>query len=189
MEEKLSKEVGFYLEELKNLAEAEREAKDLVAIANKAYRAGNISLHNEYMRRAKDMEKRADEIRNRLKSFLEKNPEIEEEVREVIYPKLWEEATPAERDLLRLSKYRIKCGDTKYFADHITLDNGYVRFVPKGKFEKGIGYVIPTEKLKEMWVRADVIEDPVFTGGADLTEILLALVPIAAMFLLLRIMR
>ena len=89
---------------------------------------------------------------------------------------------------MKLSKYKIKVGDITYFADHITLDNGYVRFVPKGK-ETSKGYFVPAKSLKEMWVRADVIEDPVFTTGAGLSEILLALMPIAAMFLLPRVLR
>ena len=101
---------------------------------------------------------------------------------------LWEEANPAEKYLLELSKYKIRVGKEIYFADHVTLDNGYVRFVPVGKTD-GATYYVPKESLKEMWVRADVIEDPVFTAGADLTEILLALVPIAAMFLLPRVLR
>jgi len=187
LEKEISREVHEYLNELKKLAELEREARELKKLADKAYRAGNISLCNQYEERAKAIEKQADEIRSRLNSFREKNPEIAEEIREVFETYLWEEATPAERELMKLSKYKIKCGDVTYYADVATLENGYVRFVPKGRYSK-LGFEVPTEKLKEMWVRADVIEDPVFTSSAGLTEILLALVPIAAMFLLPRIL-
>jgi len=100
----------------------------------------------------------------------------------------WEEIPDPAGEALELSKYKIHVGDTVYFADHVTFDNGYVRFVPVGKRIGGRFYV-PTKTLKEMWVRADVIEDPVFTGGVGLTEILLAVMPIAAMFLLPRVLR
>lgn len=87
-------------------------------------------------------------------------------------------------------KYRIKANNTWYYADMITIDSGYVRFIPVAAEDIKSGtWFKPTEALKEMWVRADVIEDPVFTTGAEISEILLALVPIAAMFLLPRVLR
>ena len=98
----------------------------------------------------------------------------------------WEEAVV----LAKECKYKISKNDMNYYANAIRIEGGYVRFVPVVLEDKSnLKWYKPSEALKEMWVRADVIEDPVFTGGADLTEILLAVMPIAAMFLLPRVLR
>jgi len=84
----------------------------------------------------------------------------------------------------KTAKYQIKAGDKTYYANSITLDNGYVRFKPLL-----IDNCKPTEELKEVIVRADEIIDPDFGRGIEIKEILLSMLPIIAMFILPKVLR
>jgi len=124
-----------------------------------------------------------------LHKVREESSRYETEIRELLnrIPPKFQRASDIEKLFYKkTSKYEIRVGNKTYYTDKIEfVGNGYVKFRPVLVDDK-----IPTEIVKEVIVRADEIIDPTFsTSNVSCKLILITLIPIAAMFILPKVLR